>query len=257
MPVLHSMSAPVILSLETATMGGSVWLGFGTVELATRTGDPKVSQSATLLQDINDCLDEAGVKLAEVDLFACASGPGSFTGLRIGIATLKALAASLGRPAVGVPTLHAVAHAGGASPATVALLPAGRGELFAQMFSVSEDGIVTELDTAAHLSPANLIARYGGLRNLKWAGNGAQVQRELIENFAREQGITFVADLVAEQIPATERDTWELAAPEANLARHVGAMALHLFQANALQSPHSLKAIYVRPSDAELNQKCQ
>jgi tRNA threonylcarbamoyl adenosine modification protein YeaZ len=252
------MKAPVILSLETATMGGSVWLGFGAVELATRTGDPKVSQSATLLQDINDCLDEAGVKLAEVDLFACASGPGSFTGLRIGIATLKALAASLDRPAVGVPTLNAVAHAGGASPATVALLPAGRGELFAQMFSVSsENGVVTELDTAAHLSPSNLIARYGGLRNLKWAGNGAQVHRELLESFARDQGITFVEHLIREQLPETERDTWELAAPEANLAKHVGVMALHLFQSNALQSPHSLKAIYVRPSDAELNQKCQ
>jgi tRNA threonylcarbamoyladenosine biosynthesis protein TsaB len=251
------MKAPVILSLETATMGGSVWLGFGTVELATRTGDPKVSQSATLLQDINDCLDEAGVKLAEVDLFACASGPGSFTGLRIGIATLKALAASLDRPCVGVPTLHAVAHAGGPSPATVALLPAGRGELFAQMFSVSDDGVVTELDTAAHLSPSNLIARYGELRNLKWAGSGAQVQRELIEGFAREQGITFVADLIREQFPEAESDTWTLAAPEANLAKHVGVMALHLFQSNAIQSPHSLKAIYVRPSDAELNQKCQ
>ncbi|HEV7747303.1 MAG TPA: tRNA (adenosine(37)-N6)-threonylcarbamoyltransferase complex dimerization subunit type 1 TsaB [Pyrinomonadaceae bacterium] len=250
------MSAPLILSLETATMGGSVWLGFGAVELATRIGDPAVSQSATLLQDINDCLAEAGVKLAEVDLFACASGPGSFTGLRIGIATLKALATSLGRPAVGVPTLLAVAHAVGASPATVALLPAGRGELFAQMFSVSEDGVVTELDAAAHLSPANLIARYGGNRNLKWAGNGAQVQRELIESFAREQGIAFVADLSREQLPAT-RDTWELSAPEANLAKHVSAMALLLFQANAIQSPHSLKAIYVRPSDAELNQKCQ
>src|SRR5580765_4545993 len=103
------MSTPVILSLETATMGGSVWLGYGTVKLATRIGDPNVSQSASLLKDINDSLDEAGVKLAEVDLFACASGPGSFTGLRIGIATLKALAASLSRPCVGIPTLQAVA----------------------------------------------------------------------------------------------------------------------------------------------------
>lgn len=251
------MKAPVILSLETATMGGSVWLGFGAVELATRIGDPKVSQSATLLQDINDCLDEAGVKLAEVDLFACASGPGSFTGLRIGIATLKALAASLDRPSISIPTLHAVAHAGGASPATVALLPAGRGELFAQMLSVSENGVVTELDTAAHLSPTNLMARYGGRRSLKWAGNGALVQREVIENFAREQGITFVEDLIAEQLRETQRDTWVLGAPETNLARHVGVMALPLFQSNAIQSPHLLKAIYVRPSDAELNQKCQ
>src|SRR6185295_14527486 len=159
---------------------------------------------------------------------------------------LKALAASLGRPSIGVPTLHAVAHAAGPSPATVALLPAGRGELFAQMLSVSEDGVITELDTAAHLSPANLIARYGELRNLKWAGNGAHAQRGLIENFASEQGIAFVADLSVEQTE-TKRETWVLAAPEANLAKHVGAMALHLFQANAIQSPHLLKAIYVRP----------
>src|SRR4029450_5224446 len=75
-----SMTTPLILSLETATRGGSVWLGYGTVDLAPRIGDPKVSQSATLLKDISDSLDEAGAKLAEVDLFACASAPGSFHG---------------------------------------------------------------------------------------------------------------------------------------------------------------------------------
>jgi tRNA threonylcarbamoyl adenosine modification protein YeaZ len=254
------MSAPLILSLETATMGGSVWLGFGTVELATRIGDPKVSQSATLLQDISECLNEAGVKLAEVDLFACASGPGSFTGLRIGIATLKALAASLSRPCVGIPTLKAVAHAGGTSSATVALLPAGRGEVFAQMFSVSEEGIVAELDFAAHLSPPKLLTRYAGQRNLKWAGIGAHVQRELLESFAREQGIEFVDDVsevrVAENSGGNKNWIWELAAPESNLAKHVAVMGLQLFQSDAIQSAHSLNAIYVRPSDAELNQKC-
>jgi tRNA threonylcarbamoyladenosine biosynthesis protein TsaB len=250
------MSAPLILSLETATMGGSVWLGFGTVELTTRIGDPKVSQSASLLKDISDCLDEAGVKLAEVDLFACASGPGSFTGLRIGIATLKALAASLGRPCVGIPTLNAVAHAGGPSRATVALLPAGRGEVFAQMFSVSEEGIVAELDSAAHLSPPKLTARYAGHRNLRWAGNGAHVQRELLESFAREQGIEFVADVSEAGVAENSGGIWELAAPESNLAKHVAVLGLQLFESDAIQSAHSLHAIYVRPSDAELNQKC-
>ena len=106
-------TTPIILSLETATLGGSVFLGRGSVQLAMRNGDPQVSQSASLLSDINESLEEAGVSLQEVDLFACASGPGSFTGLRIGIATLKALAASLKRPCVGIPTLQAVAHAAG------------------------------------------------------------------------------------------------------------------------------------------------
>ena len=250
------MTAPLILSLETATMGGSVWLGYGTVELATRIGDPKVSQSATLLKDISDCLDEAGAKLAEVDLLACASGPGSFTGLRIGIATLKALAASLDRPCVGIPTLQAVAVGGGISAATVSLLPAGRGEVFAQMFSVSEDGKVVERDSAAHLSPSALLARYAGLRNLKWAGNGAHLHRSLLAKYADEQGIYFFEDLIEEKKTESGAGIWELSAPEPNLAKHVAALALQLFQSAAIQLPHSLKAIYVRPSDAELNQKC-
>jgi tRNA threonylcarbamoyl adenosine modification protein YeaZ len=250
------MTAPLILSLETATMGGSVWLGYGAVELATRIGDPKVSQSATLLRDISDSLAEAGAKLAELDLLACASGPGSFTGLRIGIATLKALAASLGRPCVGIPTLQAVAHAAGSSRATMALLPAGRGEVFAQMFSVSDDGIVTELDSAAHLSPPALLARYGDLKNLRWAGNGAHAQRALLETFAREHGIYFYEALLEEKGTEHGAGTWELAASEPNLAKHVAALALQLFQSGAIQSLQSLKAIYVRPSDAELNQKC-
>lgn len=234
------MNVPVIMSIETATMGGSVWLGGGGEQLATRVGDPKVSQSASLLQDIDDCLSEAGVKLAEVDLFACASGPGSFTGLRIGIATLKALAASLARPCVGIPTLHAVAHAAGPSQATVALLPAGRGEVFAQKFSVSESGIVIELDSAAHLSPQRLVERYAEFRNLKWAGSAAHLQRDLLEDYARQGG-----------------QIWELAAPESNLARHVAFLALQVLESGAIQSPDSLSAIYVRPSDAELNQKCR
>jgi tRNA A37 threonylcarbamoyladenosine modification protein TsaB len=176
--------------------------------------------------------------------------------LRIGIATLKALAASLSRPCLGIPTLEAVAHAGGESAATVALLPAGRGEVFAQMFSVSAAGLVTALDSAAHLSPGALFAKYGELKILKWAGNGAHQHRELLESFAREQAICFFEELIDEK--ETNRDgVWELAAPEANLAKHIAALALQLFQSAAIQSPHSLRAIYVRPSDAELNLKCR
>ncbi|MEP6569144.1 MAG: tRNA (adenosine(37)-N6)-threonylcarbamoyltransferase complex dimerization subunit type 1 TsaB [Acidobacteriota bacterium] len=250
------MNTPVILSLETATMGGSVWLGTGTQQLATRIGDPRVSQSATLLGDISSCLEAAGVELGAVDLFVCASGPGSFTGLRIGIATLKALATSLSKPCIGIPTLHAVAHSGDVSGATVALLPAGRGEVFAQMLSVSDAGTVAELDSAAHLSPPALIARYARFRNLRWAGNGAHLQRDLLERHAREHGMYFSADSIGRNSGSDPNGVWELAAPEPNLAQHVAALALQRFHAGALQSPQSLSAIYVRPSDAEMNQKC-
>ncbi|HSS19376.1 MAG TPA: tRNA (adenosine(37)-N6)-threonylcarbamoyltransferase complex dimerization subunit type 1 TsaB [Pyrinomonadaceae bacterium] len=250
------MSEPVILSLETATLAGSVWLGCGDVELTSRTGDPDVSQSTSLLNDIHEILSEAGVKLVDVDLFCCANGPGSFTGLRIGIATLKGLAAPLKKACVGIPTLAAVAHAGGPGDAIVALLPAGRGEVFVQLFSVSADGKVKELDSAAHLSPARMLERYAGMKKLKWAGPGAILHRGLIEQHAREVVIPFSDG--TEPLPeAAEHQLWELIAVEPNLARHVALLALQAHAANKIQSPGSLSAIYVRPSDAELNQKCQ
>src|SRR4029079_8498802 len=131
-----------VLSLETATIGGSICVARGLDTLAARAGDSKVSHSNSLLSDISESLQAAGLTLADIQLFACASGPGSFTGLRIGIATLKALAATLQKPCAGVPTLNAIAHSAGDSSATVALLPAGRGEVFAQMFSVSADHVI-------------------------------------------------------------------------------------------------------------------
>ncbi len=248
--------SPLILSLETATLGGSVFLGRGKQELASRSGDPEVSHSNSLLSDINDSLYEAGIPLEEVELFACASGPGSFTGLRIGIATLKALAATLQRSCAGVPTLQAVAHAAGVSSGTVALLPAGRGEVFAQMFSVSGNDRVLELDTAAHLSPQGLMERYGAFRQLTWAGSGADLHRDFLNDFAHRQGLVFSdhSQGSVTQSDGPGHNLWHLSAKETNLAKHVAALAVQVFQTGQIQSPHSLSAMYVRPSDAELKQ---
>lgn len=252
---------PLILSLETATLGGSVFLGRGKEQLATRNGNPEVSQSSSLLSDISDSLEEANVSLSDVDLFACASGPGSFTGLRIGIATLKALAASRQRSCVGIPTLEAVAHSAGASRATVALLPAGRGEVFAQMFSVSHDGTVTALDSPAHLSPQRLVERYAAVQAVVWAGSGAHLHRDFLVLHAQKSGVAFAFAEEAREANAeyteTGRSVWRIAPQEANLARHVAILALRRFQTGRIESPHSLSAIYVRPSDAELNQQCR
>jgi tRNA threonylcarbamoyladenosine biosynthesis protein TsaB len=246
-------SAPVILSLETATIGGSICVARGADSLATRAGDSKVSHSNSLLSDVNECLHDAGLRLADIELFACASGPGSFTGLRIGIATLKALAATLDRPCVGVPTLNAIAQSSGQSNATVALLPAGRGEVFAQMFSVSA-GELVELDSAAHLSPPKLIERYRELPNLVWAGPGALVHRALLAEYAAQRGITFIERTAPASI---DSDGWKLAQSETSLAQNVSLLALRLFSAGQLQTPESLRAKYVRPSDAEINQTWQ
>jgi tRNA threonylcarbamoyladenosine biosynthesis protein TsaB len=204
----------------------------GAEVIGSLEGDPAVSHSNTLLADVDKLLARTGVVLTDVDLFAVAAGPGSFTGLRIGIATIKALAVTLNRPCAAVPTLQAVALAGGASKTTVALLPAGRGEVFAQSYSVSA-GAVTSLDEPAHISPQKMIDKYGSLETALWCGEGAIAQRELIESSAAGR-------------------QWQIAPRTDNLARYVAALALTNFQRDELIAPDALQAIYVRPSDAEL-----
>ena len=231
-------------------MGGSVWLGRGKLELASVVGDPQISQSNSLLADIEQGLKEAGVSLPEIDVFACASGPGSFTGLRIGIATLKGIAATLNRSCVGIPTLHAVALAAGTSPATIALLPAGRGEVFAQLFSVTQQDdnmSVVPFDTPSHLSPQKLIEKYGSMNSLIWAGPGAHAQRDVIEQAALDRGLKFSLDL-----SNAGSEGWKLAAEDKQLARQIAVLAEQAFTNGAMQLPSALNAIYVRPSDAEL-----
>src|SRR5688500_18999269 len=102
---LDSLSTePVILAIETATRAGSVAVARGEEILSSRTGDASSSHSQDLIENIDAVLQTAGLELSSVDLFAAAIGPGSFTGLRIGLATVKSLAVSLARRCVGVST---------------------------------------------------------------------------------------------------------------------------------------------------------
>ena len=227
------MSAPLILSVETATLSGSVAIARGDEILGVLSGDPGISHSNTLLADVDTLLTQTQIALPDVDLFAVATGPGSFTGLRIGIATIKALAATLDRPTTGIPTLAAVALSGGVSAETVALLPAGRGEVFTQLFSVLGPDVVEALDEAAHIPPAQLFDRYGQLETVTWCGEGAIVNRELIESWAGG------------------RD-WKIAPKTNDLAAHVARLALARFNENQFDNPYALRAIYVRPADAQL-----
>jgi tRNA threonylcarbamoyladenosine biosynthesis protein TsaB len=236
---------PLILSVETATLQGSVSLLRGSEELAFAIGDANTSHSNTLLRDVDRVLEQSSLSLTDVELLAAAVGPGSFTGLRIGLATIKALATTLKVPCVGIPTLHAVARAAGGSSASVALLPAGRGEVFAQLLSVSEE--VVELDQPRHLSPAEVRDRYGSREQILWCGEGAHLQTQKISEWAAQKGIDF-SEMQSDAIGAG----WKLAPLEPKLAKHVGLLALLRFEQGKAVESHLLNALYVRPSDAEL-----
>ena len=242
----------LILSIETATRAGSVAVSRRGKVLAMKAGSADVSHSSTLLRDVENVLDEAGVSLGEIEVFAVATGPGSFTGLRIGLATTKSFAATLMRPCVGVPTLFAVAEAAGESNRTLALLPAGRGEVFAQMLAVDSAGDVRPLDAPMHLPPDKLLQKVRTVRDLKWAGEGARLHHEAIRAVARSEGIRLCDEAQNDQHEGDCEGHWRLASPSEKLAAGVARLAQFRVRSGGLIGPEQLQALYVRASDAEI-----
>jgi tRNA threonylcarbamoyladenosine biosynthesis protein TsaB len=244
-------TAPVILAIETATRAGSISLARGEQILSTVTGDAVSSHSTDLIENIATVLQGGRATLNDIDLFAVASGPGSFTGLRIGLATAKSFAVNTGKQCVGVSTLAAIAHAAGKSRGIiVSLLPAGRGEVYAQMFSAAENKIESR-DAASHIPPARLLEKYGHLSNLIWAGEGAQAHTDILRDWADAHGIEFTNGDEA-SLSSNQERRWVLVPASKELAVSVALLGLSEYSRGNTVTPEQLRATYVRPSDAEI-----
>lgn len=247
---------PLILGVDTATAERSVVVVRGGMVRALIAGDTSSRNSSSVLGDIDAALTNASVELGEIDIFAVTIGPGSFTGLRAGLATIKAFSATLERPAVGVQTLHAVAHAARPAARLIAALPAGRGEVFAQLLSVTVEGGVEELDGPVHVSPEKLLEKALHLGcDLKWAGGGAALIEGQIRGAARDAGVA--VDDSHGDASRPGRRTWTFAPGGGALSPDVAALALMSYRKGGTYRPEELKALYVRASDPELKEQCR
>jgi len=245
---------PLILAIETATRAGGVALARGREILWSGSGDAAASHSTDLIGTIAAGLKNTENKLSDVDLFAAARGPGSFTGLRIGLATIKSFGACTGKACAGISTLAAVAHAAGTSARTISLLPAGRGELFAQSFSVHGEE-VRELDVAAHLTLIAILEKYGAEPDLVWTGEGAQLNSVALGESARTRNRPFNDQ--SRNGASQGQKGWRLVAGVDPLAISIAALALDAYRHGDTTSPDGLQAVYVRASDAEINELWQ
>jgi tRNA threonylcarbamoyl adenosine modification protein YeaZ len=251
--------APLILCVDSATDAPGVGVARGARVIAQSRGREQRGQSLVLLAEIDETLREAGVSLAEIELFAVAVGPGSFTGLRAALATIKAFASVRPRPVAAIPTLHAVAAGAGVSAQTVAAIPAGRGEVFAQMLAVDKDGRVEELTQPRHVSPPALIEQVltsDGL--VKWVGGGTLAHVALMREVAAGEGIMVVEQGSRDPSRIEGRGrVWELAAGAENYAAEIAALGLMSYTDGRTIGAGELRAQYVRLSDAELKEQCR
>jgi len=147
----------LLLALETATDAASVALLRGGELVAARTLRTDRPASEALLPEILALLGEHGLPPAALDALAVSIGPGSFTGLRVGVATAKGLAFGAGRRVAAVPTLAALA-AGQGAEIVAAVLDARRGEVYAAAHR-TVDPLAPPLWGPCVLDPAALSAR--------------------------------------------------------------------------------------------------
>jgi len=126
----------LILAVDTSSPVLSVALADETRLLAETYVECGRAHSERLLATVDWVMTEAGLSLQDVEAFAVSVGPGSFTGLRIGVAALKGLALAQMRPLIGIPTLPALAHASGIRDGCVCpLLDARMKEVFGAVYS--------------------------------------------------------------------------------------------------------------------------
>ncbi|HQJ36405.1 MAG TPA: tRNA (adenosine(37)-N6)-threonylcarbamoyltransferase complex dimerization subunit type 1 TsaB, partial [Bacillota bacterium] len=115
------------------------------------------AHSQKIMGIIEELFDKSGVKPAEIDLYACSAGPGSFTGLRIGASIIKAMAQTFDKPVVGVPTLDALAcNLYNCTGLVCPMLDAQRGMVYSSLYSYNS-GRLTKLEDLGVIPIEDLI----------------------------------------------------------------------------------------------------
>ncbi|MGI8959528.1 MAG: tRNA (adenosine(37)-N6)-threonylcarbamoyltransferase complex dimerization subunit type 1 TsaB [Bryobacteraceae bacterium] len=132
-----------ILALDTTSEFGSLAVranGQTAAELALHSPE---GFAHVIFQAIEKLLGDAGIPLDQIDCFVAASGPGSFTGVRVGLSAVKGLAEAMGKPALGVSNLRAMSSFGNLAHRAV-VLDARRGEVFAAIYNAHLEIVVPE-----------------------------------------------------------------------------------------------------------------
>lgn len=228
-----------VLALDTTTRAGSVAIVDDARLIVERAGDQSRSHAERLPGELLEALADAALSSGDVDLFAVASGPGSFTGLRVGIATIQGLAFVHRRRVAPVSALRALAELGARTlkpgARVAAWMDAHRRQVFSALYEVrsaaapSGVALLEEIERPTVDAPDAMLARWqrAGVAPARICGDGAI--------------------LYASQLPPEV-----VAVSPAPLAATIAALARQAFDAGETVDPADVQPLYVRRPDAEL-----
>ncbi len=214
---------PLILAVDTTHEYGSLALARGEETLEEAPLHAPDGFAHVIYGELRALLQRQGVALEAVDCFAAASGPGSFTGVRIGLACIKGLAEAMSKAAVAVSNLQAIASFGTAS-LRAPLLDARRGEIYGAVY-----------DSEARLVAPEIVAPLS-----RWLDTLPDGDLEFV-------CLDFAPDLAGTPFESTR----VIAAPR-SIAAAVARIAAARYHRGEALDPAAIDANYVRRSDAEL-----
>ncbi len=224
------------LAFETATEVGSVCLYSDEKGLLAEVClGPLVRHSQAIMVAVDFLLTHARIEINEIDFFSVSIGPGSFTGLRVGLSTAKGLSYGTSRPIVEVPTLEAMALSRVPERRLIcAMLDARKKEVYAAVFS--HNGQALERIVPEHVARVEKV-----IEEIKhdcvFLGSGAVLYRERIKEAMKDRASFVVQPM------------------DYPIARCVGFLGLARAKQGLLKDPSEVVPYYIRPSEAELKRK--
>ena len=186
---------PTVLAIDTSgpVAGCAMLAGGKIVHLAAMNHG--LTHSETIMPAVDEALSAAGLRCGDVDVFAAVAGPGSFTGVRIGVCAAKGLAHAVGKPCVAVHALEALAmNFYGFDGLCCPILDARRGQVYCAAFDMSAGMPSRALEDAAQ-PLAEFLARLPGDRRLVFVGDGVPVHGEAVRAALGERALIAPANL--------------------------------------------------------------
>ena len=228
---------PLILAIDTATPATGLAITRGTLidgEVVASLGlSSNVTHSRRLLTSIDWLMAEVGIGWRDIDGIGVSIGPGSFTGLRIGMATAKGLAAAGGIKLLGVSTLDSLAAQCVSSQLVCSVLDARKKEVYAALYKRNDQNCLHMIGEISALSPQELASRID--EPVVMVGDGLVVYREVFTEI--------LGDLLTIAPSALHEPS----------AASLGLLCASLYLRNEFLDVGAAVPLYVRSSDAELN----
>jgi len=178
----------LILAVDTNTSAGSVAVLRDRRLLAEVNLDSPRTHSERLLPSIDLLMDALGIRLADIDGYALAVGPGSFTGIRIGMSTVKSFAFSSRKPIAAVSNLEALALKIKQTQARLLcpLMDAKKSEVYSGLFEVRAGGM-REIVAQGLYRPDRLFSQFPSHRIITFIGSGVPVYRDRLADYFKDK----------------------------------------------------------------------